>query len=302
MKVTILGSSSATPALDRHPSAQILSVSDHLYLIDCGEGTLFRLNAFKIRKQKIRAIFISHLHGDHFYGLIGLLTTMSMHERTESLTIVSPPGLREIIDLQCSISKTMIRYDIHYIELTDNDTSDIVYEDNHVCVTAIPLVHKIQTSGYRFDQKFAERTVSREKLALYALSPQEIGTIMSQHQIEKDGKTISIEDISIVNQKSVSYAYISDTMYSESYLEDIEQVDLLYHEATFLSAERARADHTQHSTAAEAAAAASAAKVKKLIIGHFSARYTDLSRHLAEAKTIFAETALAIEGQEFTID
>lgn len=299
MKLTILGSSSATPYQDRHPSSQVLSINNQLYLIDCGEGTLFRLNTFKIKKNKIKAIFISHLHGDHYYGLMGLLTTMSMHEKKDELTIVCPPHLEEIIKMQCSISKTVIRFPIKFIEFS-NVASDI-YSDNNVRVSTIPLDHKIETCGYVFDKKFPETKMLESKIKELGLTNVEISRLVNNQTIEKNGQKYTIQDITTLNSKTKSYAYCTDTRYNESYLPYLKNVTTLYHESTFLEKDLLRAIETKHSTAREAATVAKACDVNKLLIGHFSARYNDLSPLLEEAQSIFPNTDLAIEGHIFDL-
>jgi ribonuclease Z len=300
MRLTILGSSSATPIYDRHPSSQVLSIDDTPYLIDCGEGTLFRINAFHVRKNKIKAIFISHLHGDHYYGLIGLLTTMSMQERTEPLTIVSPARLQDIIRLQCEISKTILRFEIIYKEFDNLESLDI-YEDNHVRVSTIPLNHKITTCGFRFDKKMPPYRIDKNKIEQYDLSTFAIKELIAGKSVSVDNQFITLSDISIPVLESKSYAYISDTAYHDSIVSKIQNIDLLYHEATFLESERARADATKHSTGKDAGTIATKGNVKKLLIGHFSARYQDLNPILEETCSQFTNTALALEGLSFDI-
>lgn len=297
MKLTILGSSSATPYLDRHPSSQLLTVNDHLYLIDCGEGTLFRLNNFGVKKNKIKAIFISHLHGDHYYGLMGLLTTMSMHEKKDVLTIVCPPKLKDIISFHCVVSKTIIRFPIEFIET--NQTNQLIYVDDNIKVETIPLVHKIETCGFVFHKIYPERKLNKEKIEEKNLLPAEIAELFKNKVLIKNGQNLTLDSISETNYLKKSYAYCTDTRFDSSYLPFLKGIDLLYHESTFLHADLKRAIETQHSTASEAAQAAKNAQVKKLLIGHFSARYLDLQPLLSEAKETFSETELAIEGLTF---
>jgi ribonuclease Z len=297
VKLTILGSSSATPYLDRHPSSQLLSVQDHLYLIDCGEGTLFRLNSFGIKKNKIKAIFISHLHGDHYYGLMGLLTTMSMHEKSDELTIICPPRLKEIIEFQCDVSKTIIRFPITYIETSM--THQNIYTDENIRVETIPLCHKIDTCGFIFHKVFPDRKILKEKIESLGLTPPEVATLVKKQSITKASQTIALKDISEENTSKKSFAYCTDTRYDSSYIDYLKDLDLLYHESTFLHRDLTRAIETKHSTATEAAQVAKTAAVKKLLIGHFSARYLDLQPLLIEAQEIFPDTELAIEGLTF---
>lgn len=299
MNITILGSSSATPFLDRHPSSQLLIANDAHYLIDCGEGTIFRLNDFRIKKNKIKAIFISHLHGDHYYGLIGLLTTMSMHEKSDELVILSPPGLKKIIEIQCEISQTVIRFPIQYVEFSYSHQT--IYSDQNIEVSTIPLIHKINTCGFIFHKKFPERKIIKESIEKYHLLPLEIASIFKEGFVMKDERKIFLEDISEKNLSKKTYAYCSDTRYDESYFPYIEDVDVLYHESTFMHKDIARAEYTKHSTAIEAANVARAVQANKLLIGHFSARYVDLEPMLLEAKSIFEQSFLAIEGLNFEI-
>jgi ribonuclease Z len=297
VKLTILGSSSATPYLDRHPSSQLLNVDGQLYLIDCGEGTLFRLNGFGIKKNKIKAIFISHLHGDHYYGLMGLLTTMSMHEKTDKLTIICPPRLKEIIELQCEISKTIIRFPITYIETSM--INQTIFDDGKIRVETIPLCHKIDTCGFIFHKIFPKRRILNEKIESFQLTSLEVAELVQGNKIDKDFKSLTLDDISEDNTSRKTFAYCTDTRFDTSYIGYLKDLDLLYHESTFLHKELARAVETKHSTALEAAQVAKKVNVKKLLIGHFSARYLDLQPLLLEAQEEFPDTELAIEGLTF---
>lgn len=300
MQLTILGSNSATQVFDRHPSAQVLDVNGALYLIDCGEGTVFRLNKFKIKRNKIKAIFISHLHGDHFYGIMGLLTTMSLNQRKKSISIICPKELKEIIELQTINLGSMLNFEINYIFHTDSN-SKTVFEDENITVTNIPLTHRIMTSGFRIEKKFKEYKIIPEKINEYQLEGPEISEIINKGMLTKGNSSISLDDISSPNQEKCIYTYCSDTRYDEKYLDMIKESDTLYHESTFMEEHKERAIKTYHSTSKEAALAAKKSKSKKLIIGHFSSRYQNLSPMLEEARTVFKNTDLALEGKTFEI-
>ncbi len=301
MKVTILGSNSASPAHDRHPSSQILDVENDYYMIDCGEGTQFQLNKFQISRSRIRAIFISHLHGDHYLGLLGLLTTMSMSNREEPLTVVGPSGLKEIIELQCMYSKTILRFEIIYIVFEAN-LSSLIYEDNKVKVTTIPLMHKVDTSGYLFEEQPKKSNIIKEKIEEYQIPIEKISGIKNGDDlILQNGQVISNIELTMAPQKPKTFAYCSDTQYYEPIIPIVKGVDMLYHEATFLEKEMERAEFTKHSTTKDAATIAQKAQVHKLMIGHYSSRYTDLSLLLSETKHYFDNTLLAIEGETYEV-
>jgi ribonuclease Z len=301
LKVTILGSNSASPAHDRHPSSQILDVENDYYMIDCGEGTQFQLNKYQVSRSRIRAIFISHLHGDHYLGLLGLLTTMSMSNREEPLTVVGPNGLKEIIELQCMYSKTILRFDITYIVFEAN-VSSLIYEDNKVKVTTIPLMHKVDTSGYLFQEQPKKRNIIKDKIVEFQIPIEKISGIKNGDDLMLDnGQVIANHELTTAPQKPKSFAYCSDTMYHEPIIPIVEGVDMLYHEATFLEKEIERAEFTKHSTTKDAATIAQKAKVHKLMIGHYSSRYPDLSLLLSETKHYFDNTLLAVEGETYEV-
>jgi ribonuclease Z len=301
LKVTILGSNSASPAHDRHPSSQILDVENDYYMIDCGEGTQFQLNKYQVSRSRIRAIFISHLHGDHYLGLLGLLTTMSMSNREEPLTVVGPNGLKEIIELQCMYSKTILRFDITYIVFEAN-VSSLIYEDNKVKVTTIPLMHKVDTSGYLFQEQPKKHNIIKDKIVEFQIPIEKISGIKNGDDLMLDnGQVIANHELTTAPQKPKSFAYCSDTMYHEPIIPIVESVDMLYHEATFLEKEIERAEFTKHSTTKDAATIAQKAKVHKLMIGHYSSRYPDLSLLLSETKHYFDNTLLAIEGETYEV-
>ncbi len=302
--LTIFGSASATPVHGRHPTAQILNVHDSLYLIDCGEGTQMRFNDFRVKRGRLSHIFISHLHGDHFYGLFGLLGTLSLGGRKDPMYIFGPRGIRECFEvvLRHSANGEPMPFDIVWHEIDNTDTPYMLFENAALTVTTIPLQHRIPTVGYLFKEKPLPRNIIATKITEYDINYTDIINI-------KNGKDYTLPNGTIIPNGELTtpppaprtYAYCSDTMYVPSNVPQLAHVDLLYHEATFTAADADRTERTGHSTAAEAAAIAKAADVKRLIIGHFSSRYIDLQPSLLEAKAVFERTELAEEGRVFEV-
>ncbi len=301
-EISILGSSSATPIYQRHPTAQVLNIHERFFLVDCGEGTLLQLNRYKIKFHRINHIFISHLHGDHYLGLVGLLSTMHLQGRTVDLHLYCPEPLKEIIDIQLKYSDTNLRFPIHYYFL-DPLNPKTIYSDEGVEVKTIILHHRIPCTGFLFSEKLGLRKLIKNKLQEYQVP-------LEAYQDLKNGKDCILPDGRIIPNKEIttdprhprSYAFCSDTCYNEGVASAVRNVDLLYHEATFLSDKTERAKETFHSTAAQAATIAKKANAKRLIIGHFSARYKNLYPLLEEAKEVFSDTTLAIEGDRFLIE
>lgn len=299
MKLTILGCYAATPRTFTNPTSQVLEIKNRLFLIDCGEGTQVQLRKNKLKFSKINHVFISHLHGDHFFGLIGLVSTFALLGRTTDLHIYGPKGIKEIIDLQLRLSNSWTNYQLIFHELQSKE-SEIIYEDNKVIVKTIPLKHRVYTNGFLFQEKMGER-----RLDLNAVKDYEIETCYFQNI--KNGKDITLEDGRIIaNHKlsfdpisALSYAFCSDTKYSEDVVPLIENVSVLYHESTFLQSEETLAQKTMHSTAKEAAKIAMKANVKQLILGHYSTRYDSIDLFKKEAETIFKEVLLADDGKSF---
>lgn len=299
--VTILGSNSAITNHGRNPTSQVITIGNHVFLMDCGEGTQQRMLQYKVKWFSIHHIFISHLHGDHYFGLIGLLTTYNLLKRTEPLTIFAPALLKDIIELQLKASATTINYELNFVATNDNDFY-IVFENENVQICSFPLVHKIPTTGFLFKQKEGERKLLIEKLDGFDIDKNEYKLLKKNQDIkDKNGNTIKAEDVTEAPHAARTYAFCSDTMYSERILDFINEIDLVYHEATYLHESLDRANETKHSTALQAATIAQKAAAKKLIIGHFSSRYLDLSFLLEEAKTVFENTELAIEGAIFEV-
>jgi len=303
IKLTILGCHSATPRVNSHPSAQYLEINNRHFLIDCGEGTQVRLRENNVKFSRISHIFISHLHGDHFYGLIGLISTFGLLNREKDLHIFGPKGIKEIIILQLRLSESWIHFKLIFHELTST-TSELIFEDNKVKVHTIPLDHRVYTNGYLFKEKIGERNLIISEIEKHP----EIE--VCDYQNLKNGKDFVKQNGSIIENKSltkdpkkcVSYAYCSDTHYKPAITKTIYQVDLLYHEATFLEDKIDLCNKTKHSTAKQAAEIAKQASVKHLMLGHFSNRYKNLDLFIKQAQTIFKNVSLAEQGRVYKIE
>jgi len=300
-EVTILGSNGAIPAYNRHPTAQVLTYNGNSFLIDCGEGTQLQMNRYNIKRGRLDNIFISHLHGDHYFGLMGLISSLNLNYRTHPLNIFGPEGLDEIINAHLKWGKTELRYKINFHQLSA-DIPVQVYEDEFLTVETIILQHRLPTTGFLFREKKGQLNIIREKIQEYRIEVKDIVKIKDGGDfILPDGKIIPNKELTHKPKPPRSYAYCSDTVYTETFLPQIASIDLLYHEGTFAHEHTARAAETMHSTAKQAAIIASKANVKQLLIGHFSARYEDLNILLSEAKTEFLNTSLAIEGETFQV-
>jgi len=295
-EVTILGSGSASPTSSRNPSAQLLNLGEKYFLIDCGEGTQVQLRKYRLSWAKIDYIFITHLHGDHYLGLLGLIQSMHLLGRKKTLNIYCFPELKEIIEIQNKYSGTVLNYSISYFFLNPNEFEKIA-ETNSITIYSFPLNHRIPCVGFLFKEKEGPRKVLKNKLIEYKVSTAEIHKLRKGiNAINDFGNTVDYNLLSIASSEPRSYAYCSDTKYDETILKYISDVDTLYHESTFLNDMRERALKTFHSTAKQAATIASKANAKKLIIGHFSARYKEVDVFLLEASDVFNNSVLAIEG------
>ena len=298
LKLTILGCHSATPRTFAHPTAQYLEINNRSFLIDCGEGTQVQLRKYKIKFSKIDHIFISHLHGDHFFGLIGLISTFGLLNRHNDLHVYGPKGIKEITQLQLKLSNSWLKFGLYFHELESNE-AQVIFEDDKVEVQTIPLDHRVYTNGYLFKEKQGER-----KLNIDAIK--EIPEIeICDYQNLKNGKDFITEKGDVINNlhltfdpaKQLSYAYCSDTKYKPSIVSQIKNVNLLYHESTFLEDKIELTHYTKHSTAHQAAQIAKDANVGQLILGHYSSRYSDLSLFEKEAKTVFDNVILGEAGK-----
>lgn len=300
-EVTILGSSSATPVYNRNPTAQLLNCNEKFYLIDCAEGTQQQLIKFGLKASKIDYIFISHLHGDHYFGLIGLLSTMHLNGRIKPLHIYGPKAIKEILELQFKYSDTTLKYELIYFEI-DPTQSAVIFENNDVTVESIILNHRIPCTGFKFTEKKRLRKLLIDKLEEKGV-PVELYPLLKRG-VDLDlpnGDVILNADYTTDSAQPRAYAYCSDTIYDERYFETIKNCDTLYHEATFLHEMLERAKETHHTTALQAAQVATIVGAKKLLIGHFSSRYKTLGALLDEARSVFENTELATEGITFEI-
>jgi ribonuclease Z len=273
-----------------------------VFLIDCAEGTQVQLRKSKVKFSKINHIFISHLHGDHFYGLVGLISTFMLLNRESDLHVYGPKGIKEIILLQLRASGSFTGYNLYFHEL-ESKQSEVLFEDDRVVVKTIPLKHRVYTNGFLFQEKNIERKLNIEAVENYNINKLYFNKIKYGGDITlENGQVIPNSELSFDAQPSKSYAFCSDTVYDESIIPIIENVDYLYHESTFLDSEVHLAEKTMHSTAKQAATIALKANVKHLILGHFSTRYGDLSGFQKEAQTIFENILLADDGKEFDME
>jgi ribonuclease Z len=301
-KLKILGSNSAAPAHTRNQTSQLLTINNYRFLIDCGEGTQMQLTKYNVKLNKIDHVFISHLHGDHFFGLMGLISTMHLFRRSKELHIYGPPDLAEIIVANLKYSRSFLNFRLVFHPL-EKDTPEVIYENEYLTVQTIPLTHGIRCNGFLFKEKPKPKKINKEKLP-EDFSLKNIARLKKGFDIvDDDGNLIhKNEDLTLPEKKSYSYAYCSDTIYNEDIIPLIADVDLLYHESTFTTEMENRANETFHSTAKQAARIASKANVSKLILGHYSVRYKDLKPILDEARAVFRESVLAKEGENIILE
>lgn len=302
LRLTILGCHSATPRKNAVPTAQYLEINNRHFLIDCGEGTQRQMRKYKVGFSKISHIFISHLHGDHFFGLVGLLSTYGILNREKEIHVYGPKGIQEVVELNLKIAQSYAKFPIIFHELNSNK-SELIFEDDNVSVSTIPLDHRVYTNGFLFREKEKPRKLN-------------FGVIESYPEIEKcdyqnlklgndftlkNGKIIPNSELTIDPSKPLSYAYCSDTRYKPELASLLEKVDLLYHESTFLTDKEELAKKTKHSTAAQAGKLALKSNAKQLILGHYSSRYTKIEEFKSEAELYFSNVHLAEPGKTFEL-
>lgn len=301
MKLHILGCYSATPRTLTNPTSQVLEIRNHIFLIDCGEGTQVQLRKQKIKFSRIKHIFLSHLHGDHFFGLPGLISTFRLLGRETELHIYGPKGIKEAITLLLKLGDSWTNYPLIFHELKSKK-SELLFEDDKVAVRTIPLDHRVYTNGFLFEEKPLPRNLNIETVNKYGIDRSQFNNIKNgKDAVLEDGKTIANGLLTFDPPKTKTYAYCSDTAHNEAIVPLIKNVDLLYHEATFLESESHLVKKTKHSTAKEAAHIAKMANVERLLLGHYSTRYNSIEQFKDEASKIFANVELADDGKTFEV-
>ena len=299
MKLSILGCYSATPRIIAHTTSQVLETRGHVFLIDCGEGTQIELRKHKIKFNQIKHIFISHLHGDHYFGLIGLISTFNLLNRDTNLHIYGPKGLKEIITLQIKLANSWTKYKLIFHEL-HSSSSDLIFEDEKISVHTIPLDHRIYTNGFIFKEKPFNRKLDINKVEDLNIDKAYYRKLkQGEDVINEKGEIIRNELVTLLGRSTKSYAFCSDTAYCESIIPIIFGVDVLYHESTFLEEHANLCFKTKHSTAKQAATIALKANAKQLILGHYSTRYGSLNGFKSEASIIFKDVLLSDDGKVF---
>ena len=299
MKLQILGCYAATPRTMTNPTSQVLEVKNHMFLIDCGEGTQVQLRKHKIKFSRINHIFISHLHGDHFFGLPGLVSTFRLLGRDKELHIYGPKGIKEAITLLLKLGDSWTNYQLYFHELTSKEP-EVVFEDDKVTVETIRLSHRVYTNGFLFKEKEGERKLNVEAVEKYKIDKAYFQNIKNGRDVVlDDGTIVSNTELSFDPPVPKSYAYCSDTGYKPDIVDQIKGATALYHESTFLESEAHLAVKTKHSTAMQAASIAKAANVGMLILGHYSTRYKSIELFKEEAMEIFPNVELADDGKFF---
>ncbi len=299
LAVTILGNNSAVPAFNRHPTSQVVTLDGTNYLVDCGEGTQIQLINYKIRRGKISHIFISHLHGDHYFGLIGLISSFSLLGHQQELHVYGPSPLKEIIELQLKVADTQLCFPLHLHTITGPAT---LVDNDKITIKCFPTTHRIECYGFSFTEKRPARKLLPEKAIEHEV-PSSFYDHLKQGEdyTRKDGTLVKNEWVTEPGTAGKRYAFCADTKYEEGLIPHVEGFDMIYHETTYLDNLRERAESRFHSTTKQAAELAKKAGVKKLLIGHFSSKYDTLEEFQVEAREVFPETELALEGVVYTV-
>jgi len=295
LSLTVLGSNAAMPAYGRITSAQVLHSNNFLYLIDCGEGTRIRLSEYKIKRNKIAVIFISHLHGDHCFGLPGVISSFFHFSRSQKLKIIGPVGIKKLINTFMEVSEGHLMYELEIIEHTA-DTFNLIYQNKDLEVYAFPLKHRIKTNGYLFRELQRDSNLIKEKITEFNLTIEEMRKLKKGLDIQRPNELILADEVTKQKTPAKSFAYCSDTIYDESLIDIVREVDLLYHETTYLHELKEKARARMHATSYEAAQLAKAASVSRLLIGHYSGMYRTPDALLDEAQSVFENSIAAYDG------
>lgn len=299
LAVTILGNNSAVPAFNRHPTSQVVSHDGTNYLVDCGEGTQIQMIKYKIRRGKISHIFISHLHGDHYFGLVGLINTFGLLSHKQELHVYGPAPLQEIIEIQLKVADTTLPYPLHFHTITEGAT---LVDNENITIKCFKTSHRIECYGFSFEEKEGKRKLLIDKVKKFGIPQSFYSSLqMGKDYITPRGAVIKNDDVTTAPQRGKKYAFCADTKYDEGLVQHIYGFDMIYHETTYLDNMLDKAFERYHSTTKEAAQIARKAMVNKLLIGHFSSKYATLEAFQHEARSVFANTHLAIEGQTYEI-
>jgi len=300
LKVTILGNNSALPAFGRHPSAQAVSVYGEVLLIDCGEGTQIQMQRYGLRWRSVHHIFISHLHGDHYFGLPGLINSMSLLGRTAPLHLYAPAELKPILDAILNVADTVLSFSMYFHPLPEG--TELLADDPSFSVTCFPVEHRIQCHGFLVERKTRGRKLLPDKCNEYGIPAAYYEHLKQGKDYErKDGLLVKNEWVTETGPAEKKYAYCADTLFTDSFLPTIQGADTIYHECTYLEADVAKAVARYHSTAAQAAQLAKMAGAKQLLLGHFSSKYKELEPFQEEASAIFPNVFVSIEGTAYEI-
>ncbi|MBS1620561.1 MAG: ribonuclease Z [Bacteroidetes bacterium] len=299
LAVTILGNNSAVPAFDRHPTSQVVTTDGTSFLVDCGEGTQIQMIHYKIRRSKISHIFISHLHGDHYFGLIGLINSFGLLNRLQDLHIFAPSPLQHLIELQLKVADTVLPFNLHFHTIRNEG---VLLDEEKYSVTCFHTNHRIECYGFAFIEKKKPRRLLPEKAREFEIPSHFYDRLThGEDYIKKDGSVVKNEWVTLEAAKGKVYAFCADTKYDESIIPHIDGADMIYHETTYLNNLAERAAARFHSTSGQAALIAQKANVKKLLIGHFSSKYESLDEFEKEAKAVFENTELALEGVTYRV-
>lgn len=299
LSVTILGNNSAVPAFNRHPTSQVVTQDGVNYLVDCGEGTQIQMIKYKIRRGKIAHIFISHLHGDHYFGLVGLINTFNLLSHKQELHVYGPAPLQQIIEMQLQVADTAMCYPLHFHTLTGNG---VLLDNDKIKVSCFRTDHRIECYGFLFEEKEGKRKLLIDKVKKLRIPVSFYSSLQEgRDYITPRGEVIKNDSVTTAAERGKKYAYCADTRYDESIIQHIYGCDMIYHETTYLDNMQEKAFERFHSTTRQAAEIARRAMVNKLLIGHFSSKYSTLDPFLAEARQVFPQTELALEGNTYEV-